>query len=80
MVFNLCIVRLIKELEGIIRQTEGNKRRLATLVREGFLCLNGKRYYNPLIKDPEPNEEVAVALLQMNYNFMQRNVTNQLSF
>ena len=46
---------ITKKIEGKIRETPYNKVRLATLVKEGFLGLQGKRYYNPDLSDKRNN-------------------------
>ena len=63
-----------KRIEGRIRQTEANKRRLAMLVREGYLDLKGKHYYNPTIKEPETTESGERRATTENYNSMQMNI------
>ena len=49
-------------IDGKIRITAHNRKRLSQLVKEGYLGLQGKRYFNPSLKEPEknhPNEVVA---------------------
>lgn len=49
---------ITKKVQGQIRETPYNKVRLATLVKDGFLGLQGKRYYDPELigQEEQPNE------------------------
>ena len=50
---------ITERIRDKIRVTDANRKRLQRLVKEGYLGLYGKRYYNPMIHEtnPEPEEK-----------------------